>query len=127
MKNGQQAGFHLAELLRHSIHDNLLDIHPPFQIDGNFGAAEGIKEMLVQSHRGLLDILPALPPDWRQGYVRGIVLRGNIQADLSWSDGKPDHLRLMAGDDRQVTVRHAGRALTVGLRADEWIEVRLPV
>jgi len=125
LKNGRQSGFHLTELLRHSIHDNLLDIHPPFQIDGNFGAAEGIKEMLAQSHRGLIDILPALPPDWQQGHVRGIVLRGNIKANLSWSNGRLDQLDLMADDDRHVAMRYGTCTQTVRLNANEWTEVKI--
>lgn len=101
-----------GNLLKNGTADNLWDVHPPFQIDGNFGGTAGVTEMLLQSHAGCLHLLPALPDAWRQGSITGLRARGNFGVDLHWRDGRLDRAVVTSGSGEECVVRYGEETLT---------------
>ncbi|WP_326810107.1 glycoside hydrolase family 95 protein [Streptomyces scopuliridis] len=105
LKDGNHAHKMLSEQLKSSTLPNLWDTHPPFQIDGNFGATSGVAEMLVQSQHGPIEILPALPASWPNGRVTGLRARGGVTLDISWSGGRASRIALRASRTTDLTLR----------------------
>ncbi len=123
LKDGDNVYSNLIELLQNSIQDNMLDIHPPFQIDGNFGIAEAIIESLVQSHAGYIDILPALPSYWKKGELKGIRLRGGMTADISWDEFGLIEFIVVSDIDSKVEFRYKDKVRLLTLESGLKTEV----
>jgi alpha-L-fucosidase 2 len=103
--DGDRAHRLLSEQLTGSTLPNLFDTHPPFQIDGNFGAAAGIAEMLVQSHLDAIRILPALPATWPKGSVTGLRARGAVRVDVAWDGGRATEISVTPDRDGELDIR----------------------
>jgi alpha-L-fucosidase 2 len=97
--DGQEAFHHLNELLRKSTLPNLFDDHPPFQIDGNFGAAAAIAHMLATSERDTVYLLKALPDEWKNGSVTGLCAKGGLEIGLDWENGRLKRVQITAKKD----------------------------
>src|SRR5690606_22392503 len=123
-------GDHAHQVLRllldtERTYPNLLDSHPPFQIDGNFGGAAAILEMLVQADGEVIHLLPALPSAWPSGRLRGVRTPGPCTLDLAWADGRLTELSITRERAGERTIRYGETEVRVTLEPGSAVEVAL--
>jgi alpha-L-fucosidase 2 len=127
LEDGEQAYANYQALLAKSTLANLWDLHPPFQIDGNFGGTAGVAEMLIQSHDGTIQLLPALPRAWADGSFHGLRARGGAELDVTWRNGQVTAVKLRATTDGEHRLRApGGRTAVVKAKKGEVYDVAFP-
>ena len=115
--DGEMAHDHIQLLLKKSISNNLFDLHPPFQIDGNFGYTAGVTEMLMQSHEeNTIRILPALPVLWKNGTVKGLKARGGLTIDIFWSNNVLDKAIIKSEFDNKFNLIHQDKVTSIKMQ-----------
>lgn len=112
-------------LLQNGTADNLWDMHPPFQIDGNFGGTAGVTEMLLQSHAGFIHLLPALPDAWSEGSVSGLLARGAFQVSISWKKGRLQEAVIQSLAGSALSVRYGDHTITVPTQKGKTYHVKV--
>jgi alpha-L-fucosidase 2 len=119
LRDGARAYANVKLLLATSTLPNMFALHPPFQIDGNFGATAAITEMLVQSTPGRITLLPALPARWSEGSVTGLRVRGGGRVDISWKGGRLTQLTLSSDRAAKYAIAYGDHVAEVSLAAGE--------
>lgn len=124
LMDGEESGKNVQLLLAKTTQNNLFNVHPPFQIDGNFGGTAGIAEMLLQSHTDEIHLLPALPQNWDKGEMKGLCARGGIVVDLAWENATLTSAKLYSKYTQMVNVRYKNTVKKISLKVGETVEFK---
>lgn len=118
--DAEMAHEHIQQLIKKSLSNNLFDLHPPFQIDGNFGYTAGVAEMLLQSHEeNIIRILPALPKSWKKGYIKGLKARNGLTVDISWSDSQLEQVVIKSEFNTNFNLIYGNKVIPVKMQSGE--------
>ena len=112
LQDGNHAYTLFGNLLKNGTLDNLWDTHAPFQIDGNFGGTAGVTEMLLQSHMGFIQLLPALPDAWKDGSISGICAKGNFEVDMIWENNQLKEATVRSGAGGNCVIKYGDKMLS---------------
>ncbi len=121
LQDPEKAYENLMALYAKSTLPNLFDTHPPFQIDGNFGGTAGIAEMLMQSHSGMIQVLPALPAEWQSGHIKGLRARGGFEVDIEWEGGELKELKVRSLLGNPCKIKYRGQDIEPEIQKGEEI------
>jgi len=131
LHQAEKAKTDLDVILTKSVSPNLFGMHPPFQMDANFGTTAGIAEMLLQSHvpdgegAWIIELLPALPKSWSKGSVKGLKARGNVTIDLSWKGGKLEKALIYPATDKAFEVRYGNKSVRINPKGKKCITLKI--
>ncbi len=119
LNDGEKAKENLNTVLKKSTSPNLFGQHPPFQMDANFGVTAGIAEMLIQSHQGFVELLPALPKEWTESEVKGLRARGGFEVDMKWKGGILISANIKSLSGNKSVLRYHGKDLELAMKQGE--------
>ncbi|WP_339706289.1 glycoside hydrolase family 95 protein [uncultured Kriegella sp.] len=119
LQDGEKAKESLETVLSKSTSPNLFGLHPPFQMDANFGATAGMAEMLLQSRDGIVHLLPALPKEWPDGKLSGLKAKGGLTIDMEWKDGSLLFAKIYSSKTQNITLAYKGKETLLALKKGE--------
>lgn len=124
LQDGNHAYVLFGNLLKNGTLDNLWDTHPPFQIDGNFGGTAGMTELLLQSHMGFIQLLPALPDAWEEGSIKGLCARGGFEINIDWEKGKLKEATLLSKAGQPCKIRYKDQEISFKTKKGKTYRIR---